>query len=90
MDCRCNCPDYKTHIRGVRIGGFPTDITLTERKWDLDMPAYKRLVDDGIQPPKIDGCYVMERSAKDKVEIEAGRPFDKDTLSQLKDSNVGL
>lgn len=91
MSCpRGCCPDYRTHIRGINVGGFPTDVTLTERKWDLDMPAYKRLVNDGIQPAKIDGCYVMERAAKDKIEIEAGRPFDQATLSQIKDANVSL
>lgn len=73
------CPDYKTHIRRVNVGGFPTQTTLTERKWDKDMPAFKRLCDDGLNPPRIDGAYVMERSATEKREIEMGRPLDKRT-----------
>lgn len=86
MSCpRGCCDDYRTHIRGINIGSFPDAITYTERKWDKDMPAYKRLVEDGIQPPKIDGCYTMEREAVYAEEIELGRPIDKDTLAQLKE-----
>ena len=86
--CRCNCPDYKTHIRGINVGGFPTDTTLTERKWDKDMPAYKRLYDDGLNPAKIDGAYVMERSATHPREIELGRPLDPLTHEMMDDAGI--
>lgn len=69
------CPDYKTHISGVSIGSFPTDTTHKERKWELDMPAYKRLREDGLQPPRIDGSYVLERSAQNEREVTMGRPM---------------
>lgn len=79
------CVDQRTHYKSVGLVGFPSHQTLSERKLSLDMGAYKRLVDDGLQPPTIDGAYVMERSAKDEKEIELGRPVDKDTLTLLKD-----
>ena len=86
MSCpRGCCPDYKTHIRGINVGGFPTDTTLTERKWDKDMPAYKRLYDSGLNPARIDGAYVMERSATHPREIELGRPLDKETHALFDD-----
>lgn len=75
MNCRCNCPDYRTHIKGIQVGSFPTATTHKERMWELDMPAYKRLREDGLQPPKIDGSYVLERSAKNEREIAMGRPM---------------
>lgn len=77
--CRCNCPDYRTHIRGITIGGFPTPTTETERKWDKDMPAFKRLYNEGLNPARIDGAAVMERSATHAREIAMGRPLDSET-----------
>jgi hypothetical protein len=87
MSCpRGCCDDYRTHIRGISIGSFPTQTTYTERKWDKDMPAYKRLVESGLQPPKIDGCYVIEREATHAKEIELGRKLDPLTQKVLDDS----
>lgn len=78
MSCpRGCCPDYRTHITGISIGGFPSSNALMERRWDKDMPAFKRLCDDGLNPARIDGAYVMERSAKYEAEIEMGRPLPK-------------
>ncbi len=44
----------------------------TEAQWHKDMPAYKRLVQDGLQPPKIDGCAELEQRATSRTQIEAG------------------
>jgi hypothetical protein len=43
-----------------------------ERRWDKDMPAYKRLREDGVQPRGIDGCATLERHAEHKTQIELG------------------
>lgn len=88
MMCRCNCPDYRTHIRGVNIGSFPTAPTLTERRWDKDMPAYKRLVEDGLQPPRIDGSAAIERNAENEVEVTRGHAIDKETLAVMADAGI--
>jgi len=45
----------------------------TEDRWHKDMPAYKRLVQDGLQPPRIDGCAELEAKASTRVEVESGR-----------------
>lgn len=88
MSCRCGCPDFKTHIKGINIGGFPTQTTYSEKKLELDRDAFKRLRDDGLKPGRMKGAYVMERSAKDKREIEAGHAFHPDTLKALDDSGL--
>jgi hypothetical protein len=47
-------------------------INETERRWDKDMDAYKRLRKDGLQPKKIDGSYEVETKAKEKYQVETG------------------
>lgn len=42
----------------------------TEKQWHKDMPAYKRLVQEGLQPQRIDGCARLEQEAKHRVDIE--------------------
>lgn len=80
MTCpRGCCPDYKTHISGVNIGSFPTQTTYTERKWDKDMGAFKAMAQQGLNPGKLEGAYVMQRSAKNEREIKMGRPLDAET-----------
>lgn len=79
MPCRCNCPDYRTHIKGVTIGGFPSQTTYTERHWEKDMTAFKNLVDDGLTPGRLQGAAAMERSATHEREIKMGRPLDPAT-----------
>lgn len=79
MACRCNCPDYKTHIRGVSIGSFPTQPTYTERHWERDMAAFKSMSDQGLKPARLQGAAAMERSAKNEREVRLGRPLDSDT-----------
>lgn len=84
MTCRKGCcPDYRTHIANISIGSFPTQTTYTERKWDKDMGAFKRMADEGLNPGRLEGAYVMERSATHPKEIEQGRKIDADTLSLL-------
>lgn len=89
MSCpRGCCVDYKTHLRNVSIGSFPTAPTITERRWDKDMPAFKRLVDDGLMPAHIDGSYVMEREAIHPKEIELGHAIDLTTLAVMDDAGI--
>jgi hypothetical protein len=44
-----------------------------EKRWDSDMPAYKRLRKEGHHPRSIDGAHDVERDAKHPLEIEMGR-----------------
>lgn len=79
MNCPCRCPDFKTHIKGVNIGGFPSQTTYSEKKLELDRDAFKRLHDEGLNPGRLNGAYVMERSAKNEREIKMGRALDSET-----------
>lgn len=89
MSCpRGCCPDYKTHIRGVRIGGLPTQTTYTERHWERDMAAFKSMHDQGLNPARLDGAAAIERSAKNEREIKMGRPLDKETHALFDDAGL--
>jgi hypothetical protein len=44
-----------------------------EKRWNRDMPAYKRLRDQGYQPAHIDGSADLERDATTRFEIESGQ-----------------
>lgn len=58
-----------TTTRGSRVA----QSIATEKNWSKDMPAYKRLRDQGYQPKQIDGCARLEQSALTVAEVE-GRP----------------
>lgn len=58
------------------------DAVAREGRWDKDMPAYKRLRDNGLQPKSIDGCAELETRATTKTEVERGRVS---TLNRLLD-----
>jgi len=45
-------------------------INQREKGWNRDMPAYKRLREQGLQPRLIDGAAVLESSATEKWQIE--------------------
>lgn len=56
-----------------------------DRQWDADMPAYKRLRNDGIQPPRIDDSAALEAHATDQFEIDMGKLVPKEMKSQVKE-----
>jgi hypothetical protein len=45
-------------------------INQREKNWQKDMPAYKRLRAEGLQPKTIDGCAAVEQLATSKHQIE--------------------
>ena len=57
-----------TTTRGKRV----SEVNQTERNWNKDMPAYKRLRADGLQPRKIDGAAEVEKKANEKWQVETG------------------
>lgn len=54
-------------------GAIAAQTERTARNWDKDMPAYKRLRKNGLQPKQIDGSAELEKKANTKVEVETGR-----------------
>lgn len=67
-------------VAGVRMGMNTTttrgrrvaEIDKTERGWQKDMPAYKRLRQNGLQPKSIDGAAEIEKKAKHEWQVETG------------------
>lgn len=65
-------------VLGVRMGANTTtsrgarveEINQRERGWNRDMPAYKRLRKQGLQPRQIDGAAVLEKHANERWQIE--------------------
>lgn len=49
-----------------------SQINATERRWEKDMDAYKRLRRDGLQPAKIDGAREVEQKAEHRSQVETG------------------
>lgn len=82
------CEDYKTHIQGVNIGGFPSATTYRERKLDLDRTAYKAMRKDGVQPKGVMGAHVVQANANHVREVELGRPLDPETKAVFDDAGI--
>lgn len=50
-----------------------------EARWNKDMPAYKRLRQQGYQPKTIDGAAHIEAKATTRFEIESGQVLEGQT-----------
>lgn len=67
-------------IAGVRMGANSTttsgagvsEVNARAKRWEKDMPAYKRLRAQGYQPKAIDGSAEVERKAKHDWQINTG------------------
>lgn len=80
QDHRTHVPGcYLCKLRSVSISpaAMPTrqDVRFQatddlEKGWQKDIPAYKRLVKDGLQPQQVDGCAEAEMRADYKEQIE--------------------
>lgn len=42
---------------------------IREQRWAQDMPAFKRLHDQGLTPPRVDGSALREREGKTEYDI---------------------
>lgn len=54
-------------------GAEANAVDAREKRWAKDMPAYKRLRQQGIQPKTIDGAARLEAEAETRFEIESGQ-----------------
>lgn len=57
----------------------------TEKRWDRDMPAYKELRRQGLQPRRIDGAADLAATASTELEIEYGKTISRKHHSQVND-----
>ncbi len=72
--------EFAEKLKSIRFGSVPggtragqsrvDEINARGKAWDEDMPAYRRLRRDGLQPKGVDGAAQLERHAEDRVEIE--------------------
>lgn len=81
----CGAPSLKVVVSpAISVSATPSkaaeahEIIAREAGWDRDMPAYKRLRNEGLQPPHIAGCAELEAKADYRTEIEMGRRLPKD------------
>ena len=94
-DCgRCfKCREGRGCIRSVTFGAVPggtrkqtvVKINQTDKQWEKDMPAYKRLRHNGLQPKRIDDCAELESKATDQYEVELGTIVPKAYKSRIEE-----
>lgn len=70
-DC-FGCKIKTIHISGEAMPtrGQTARLAETEKAWDRDGEAYKRLRADGVQPYGIDGAAAVETFANTREEVE--------------------
>lgn len=51
-------------------GAVVAETNQREKRWNKDMPAYKRLRQQGLQPRNIDGSSLLENHATERWQIE--------------------
>jgi hypothetical protein len=69
-------------------GGEAVATNAREDRWQRDMPAYKALRAQGIQPRQIDGAHELAAKAHDRMEVEMGHVFK--TPGQLAAAKEGM
>lgn len=83
LKCECGKVAKLTMGRGLHIAAAATPnkkqgvrrIDAAEKRWETDMPAYKRMRRKGLQPPTIDGSAVLERGVDDQAHINYAKAF---------------
>lgn len=92
MACRRGCcPTQADHYRSITVSASATPtrkagvgrIDATERQWDRDMPAYRRLRREGLQPKSIDGAARVEAQAETSAEVESGTVLTPSQRKQM-------
>lgn len=83
--CRIRTVHISAHATPTRRPGV-MEIDAREARWDRDMPAYKRLRRQGLQPRGIDGCAELERRAETPAQVEHGLERGRIIEQATKDS----
>lgn len=71
MVCKISTISFGMGTRPTRSGNAEV-VEAREKRWAKDMPAYKELRQQGLQPPRIDGAAKLAAKAETKFEIETG------------------
>ena len=98
-------PEYVEGCFGCKLTTFSASATCTpgrrpdaisgmrrDIRWERDMPAYKRLRQDGLQPRQIDGCGVLESRAELEKQVTMGTLADpkKIALGDRMSADLGV
>lgn len=75
----------RTHGIGG-VGARTREVDATERTWDMDRPAYKRLRMEGMQPPHVDGAAKLETVAQNDLEVNTGMRYGRLPERQVKEA----
>jgi hypothetical protein len=78
-------PDcFGCKLHSVQFDGQPpSPQTQMEARWARDLPAYKRLRQQGLQPPRTQGCAELEQRAHMDREVEMGRIIAPQAWAQV-------
>ncbi len=71
----CKVSTVQLHAGAATSNPEYHKVEAREKRWEKDMPAYKRLRQQGYQPAHIDGSAALERDATTRFEIESGQVF---------------
>lgn len=74
--CRVAGISFGTNTTTTR-GQTVAEINQRAKNWDKDMPAYKRLRKNGVQPKSIDGAAALEARASTVAEVESRPNIEK-------------
>lgn len=74
--CRVAGISFGTNTTTTR-GQSVAEINQRAKNWDKDMPAYKRLRKNGVQPKSIDGAAALEARASTVAEVESRPNIEK-------------
>ena len=74
--CRVAGVSFGTNTTTTR-GQAVSEINQRAKNWDKDMPAYKRLRKNGVQPKAIDGAAALEARASTVAEVESRPNIEK-------------
>lgn len=95
---RCDCGKNATQVLGVGVsiaaaampnkkGSSRTiEIDNTEKRWDKDLPAYKRMRAAGLQPPSTQGAAALEERAGDQFDIDHAGALKHGSRAQVEDT----
>ena len=72
---------FGCRVAGISFGANPSttggqqvaEINKRASNWEKDMPAYKRLRKNGLQPKTIDGAAALESRATSTQQIKSNR-----------------
>ena len=67
----CRVANIQVGANSTTTRGAAVEATNSrEKRWNKDMPAYKRLRKQGLQPKKIEGASLLEKHATERWQIE--------------------